>query len=190
MEASNGTGCGHGDRGTGRDPRRRFSERSRLSDSRRSRRGQDHARAAVPARRRRSAARTALYITLSETRRELHAVARSHGWSLDGVEIHEHLVREETLSEDEDTTIFHPSEVELGQTVARILERGRARQAAARRVRFALRDPPAVAERAALSQQILALKQYFTNRGCTVLLLDDRTADGQRPAAAQRRRTA
>ena len=33
--------------------------------------------------------RKQLYITLSETRDELRAVAASHGWDLSGVEIHE-----------------------------------------------------------------------------------------------------
>ena len=32
---------------------------------------------------------TVLYITLSETEEELHAVAASHGWSLEGIHIHE-----------------------------------------------------------------------------------------------------
>jgi circadian clock protein KaiC len=120
----------------------------------------------------------ALYITLSETRRELHAVARSHGWSLDGVEIHEHLVREETLSEEEDTTIFHPSEIELGQTVSRILEE--VERVSPQRVVL-----DSLSEIRLLSQsnlryrkQILALKQYFTNRGATSLFLDDRTSEG------------
>jgi circadian clock protein KaiC len=120
----------------------------------------------------------ALYITLSETRRELHAVAKSHGWSLDGVEIHEHLVREETLSEEEDTTIFHPSEIELGQTVSRILEE-------VERVNPQRVVLDSLSEIRLLSQsnlryrkQILALKQYFTNRGATSLFLDDRTSEG------------
>jgi len=120
----------------------------------------------------------ALYLTLSETRRELHAVAKSHGWSLDGVEICEHLVREETLSEEEDTTIFHPSEIELGQTVARLLEE-------VERVNPQRVVLDSLSEIRLLSQsnlryrkQILALKQYFTNRGATSLFLDDRTAEG------------
>jgi circadian clock protein KaiC len=119
-----------------------------------------------------------LYITLSETKRELHAVARSHGWDLSGVEINEHLVREETLSEEEDTTIFHPSEIELGQTVSRILEE-------VERVRPQRVVLDSLSEIRLLSQsnlryrkQILALKQYFTNRGATVLFLDDKTAEG------------
>jgi len=121
---------------------------------------------------------TVLYITLSETRRELHAVAKSHGWSLDGVQIHEHLVREETLSEEEDTTIFHPSEIELGQTVSRILEE-------VERVNPQRVVLDSLSEIRLLSQsnlryrkQILALKQYFTNRGATSLFLDDRTSEG------------
>jgi circadian clock protein KaiC len=120
----------------------------------------------------------ALYITLSETRRELHAVAKSHGWNLDGVEICEHLVREETLSEEEDTTIFHPSEIELGQTVSRLLEE-------VERVNPQRVVLDSLSEIRLLSQsnlryrkQILALKQYFTNRGATSLFLDDRTSEG------------
>lgn len=119
-----------------------------------------------------------LYITLSETRKELHAVALSHGWTPDGVEIHEQLVHEETLSDEDDTTIFHPSEIELGQTVARIL-------AEVERVNPQRVVIDSLSEIRLLSQstlryrkQILALKQYFSNRGATVLFLDDRTSEG------------
>ncbi len=119
-----------------------------------------------------------LYITLSETARELHAVAASHGWSLEGVEIHEQLVREESLREAEDTTMFHPSEIELGQTVARILQE-------VERVNPQRVVLDSLSEIRLLSQstlryrkQILALKEYFTNRGATVLFLDDRTSEG------------
>jgi circadian clock protein KaiC len=119
-----------------------------------------------------------LYVTLSETKKELSAVARSHGWSLDGIEIHEQLVREESLREEEDTTIFHPSEIELGQTVARILEE-------VERVNPQRVVLDSLSEIRLLSQstlryrkQILALKEYFSNRGCTSLFLDDRTSEG------------
>ena len=119
-----------------------------------------------------------LYITLSETRNELHAVARSHGWSLDGVVIHEQLVHEDVLRDDEDTTMFHPSEIELGQTIKRILEE--VEKVNPQRVVL-----DSLSEIRLLSQstlryrkQILALKQYFSTRGATVLFLDDRTSDG------------
>src|SRR3954452_25103577 len=39
-----------------------------------------------------------LYVTLSETKRELIATARSHGWSLDGIDIHEMESSEQMLS--------------------------------------------------------------------------------------------
>ena len=119
-----------------------------------------------------------LYITLSETRRELEAVARSHGWSLDSIQIHEQLVTEKSLSDEEDTTMFHPSEIELGQTIARILEE-------VERVKPQRVVLDSLSEIRLLSQstlryrkQILGLKQYFSNRGATVLFLDDRTSEG------------
>lgn len=105
-------------------------------------------------------------------------MARSHGWTLEGVEIHEQLVREETIGEDEDTTMFHPSEIELGQTVARILEE--VERVSPQRVVL-----DSLSEIRLLSQstlryrkQILTLKQYFSERGATVLFLDDRTSEG------------
>src|ERR1700704_6547454 len=42
-----------------------------------------------------------LYVTLSETEEELFAVARSHGWSLDGIEIREVTPQEAELDLDE-----------------------------------------------------------------------------------------
>lgn len=119
-----------------------------------------------------------LYLTLSETRRELEAVARSHGWSLEPIRIYEQLVTEHSLTEDEDTTMFHPSEIELGQTIARILEE-------VERVQPQRVVLDSLSEIRLLSQstlryrkQILGLKQYFSNRGATVLFLDDRTSEG------------
>src|SRR2546423_8141876 len=43
---------------------------------------------------------TALYITLSETRAELQAVARSHGWDISNVHIYEQLIVEDSLEEE------------------------------------------------------------------------------------------
>lgn len=120
---------------------------------------------------------TCLYITLSETKKELIAVAASHGWSIDGVEIYEQLVREASVMDDEETTIFHPAEVELSQTVALILEE-------VERIKPDRVVIDSLSEIRLLSQsklryrrQILALKEYFANRGATALFLDDRTSD-------------
>src|SRR3954466_10894395 len=49
-----------------------------------------------------------LYVTLSETREEITAVAASHGWTLDGIAIRELVPTEETLDTEEQYTVFHP----------------------------------------------------------------------------------
>src|ERR1043166_8708999 len=53
------------------------------------------------------------YITLSETRKELLKVARSHGWSLDKIPVLDLSAVENLLRPEAQTTVFHPSEVEL-----------------------------------------------------------------------------
>ena len=63
-----------------------------------------------------------LYITLSETREELIAGAKSHGWSLDGIEIVELIAEEKDLDSEAQVTMYPPSEVELTETTKRILD--------------------------------------------------------------------
>jgi circadian clock protein KaiC len=117
-----------------------------------------------------------LYITLSETQKELEAVARSHHWDLDGVEVYEHLIGEQSLTE-EDTTVFYPAEVELGQTVKALLDSVE-RVKPSRVVLDSLSEIRLLAQSTLrYRKQILALKQFFANRNTTVLMLDDRTAE-------------
>lgn len=118
-----------------------------------------------------------LYVSLSETREELLAVARSHGWSLDGLSITELAPSEGSLAPDEENTMFHPSELELGETTRVVLRE--VEQTSPRLVVF-----DSLSEMRLLAQgplryrrQILALKQFFVGRRCTVLLLDDRTSE-------------
>ncbi len=122
------------------------------------------------------AGETGLYVTLSETADELRAVAASHGWSLDGLTIFE-LVSDAALDPDAEQTVLHPSELELGETTREVMARVEALQP--RRVVF-----DSLSEMRLLAQnplryrrQILALKQFFSSRQCTVLMLDDRTSD-------------
>src|SRR4051794_18237921 len=62
-----------------------------------------------------------LYVTLSESSEELHDVALSHGWSLDGITLRELIPGEDNLHPDEQYTMFHPSEIELTETTKTIL---------------------------------------------------------------------
>src|SRR5262245_44465230 len=62
------------------------------------------------------------YITLSETKAELLQVARSHGWSLDDVPLLELSAIEALLKPEAQTTVFHPSEVELTKVTNLVLD--------------------------------------------------------------------
>jgi circadian clock protein KaiC len=118
---------------------------------------------------------TCLYVALSETATELRGVATSHGWSLDGLEVFE-LARTATLGPDEQYTLYHPSEIELGEMVKKviaIIDRIRPSRVvldSLSEMRLLARDP------LRYRRQILALKEYFAGRDCTVLMLDDHTS--------------
>jgi circadian clock protein KaiC len=117
-----------------------------------------------------------LYVALSENQEEIRSVAASHGWSLEGIAIRELVPSEEILDPGEQYTVFHPSEVELSDTTKKIVDD--VEQLKPARVVF-----DSLSELRLLAgnplryrRQILALKQFFAGRRCTVLLLDDMTA--------------
>jgi circadian clock protein KaiC len=118
-----------------------------------------------------------LYVTLSESDEELRASAASHGWSLDGIKVVEVIPTEDSLKPDARYTMYHPSEVELGETVKAVL-------AEAERTRPSRLVFDSMSELRLLAQnplryrrQILALKQFFARQRCTVLFIDDKTGD-------------
>lgn len=117
-----------------------------------------------------------LYVTLSETRSELAAVAASHGWTLDGMTIHELTAPDESFNPDDQYTFFHPSEVELSETTQAVLSQ--VERINPTRVVFDSLSEMRLLAREPLRyrRQILGLKQFFIGRNCTVLLLDDRTS--------------
>lgn len=117
-----------------------------------------------------------LYVALSETEEEIRAVASSHGWSLAGITIRQLTPSEDDLDPGEQYTVFHPSEVELSETTKKILVDVE-RIKPARVVLDSLSELRLLAGNPLrYRRQILALKQYFAGRGCTVLMLDDLTA--------------
>src|SRR5579859_7004378 len=64
-----------------------------------------------------------LYITLSETERELRLVAKRHGWSLDKVTVFELVPPETSLDPSQEVTVLHPAEMELSETSHMIFDR-------------------------------------------------------------------
>jgi circadian clock protein KaiC len=119
---------------------------------------------------------TALYATLTETGDELRAVAQSHGWSLDGIDLCDVRPDTERGTPDADLTIVHPGEVELGEITTQIVEE-------VKRVRPARMVLDSVTELRLLARdplrhrrQVLYLKRVLDEAHCTAVLLDDLSA--------------
>lgn len=114
-----------------------------------------------------------LLVTLSESTIDLTAMAASHGWSLDGIDILELTASAESLSPDANYTMFHPSEVELTETTKAILD-------AAERIKPSRVVLDSVGELRLMAQsplryrrQILALKNFFNRAKGTLMVVDD-----------------
>jgi circadian clock protein KaiC len=119
-----------------------------------------------------------LYITLSETERELRDGAASHGWSLDdSIEVFELLPPESLLDSEQQQSLLYSSDLELGETTKQIFEAvGRNRPD--RVVLDSLSEIRLLAQSSLrYRRQILAIKHYFAQFNTTVLLLDDLTAE-------------
>ncbi|HEV7266257.1 MAG TPA: ATPase domain-containing protein [Falsiroseomonas sp.] len=123
---------------------------------------------------------TGLYVTLSETAEELRSVAASHGWAPlpDRLGVLDLGAAEAALAggPTRDQTVLHAWEIELGETID-LLTTEVERRNPARVVFDSLSELRLLAQDPLrYRRQILALKQFFTGRHCTVLLLDDLTA--------------
>ena len=118
----------------------------------------------------------ALYITLSESRADLIHAAHSHGLSLENIEIVELLPNESDLLPEQQYTVFHPAEVELNDRMQRIvkeIQRVRPERLvidALSELRMLAKDP------LRYRRQILSLKDFMSDKECTVMLLDDRSS--------------
>ncbi|HSN19030.1 MAG TPA: ATPase domain-containing protein [Usitatibacter sp.] len=121
----------------------------------------------------------ALYVTLSETRGELEAVAESHGWSLEGIDVVELSQVENLFNVRAQNTLFQPAEMELsGLSELLVSEFDRVRPK--RMVLDSLSEMRLMAQNPLrYRRQILAFKHHFATGDCTVLLLDDRSTAAQ-----------
>jgi circadian clock protein KaiC len=119
----------------------------------------------------------ALYITLAESRQELSIVAASHGLSIDDIDIFEVSPPELAAGPQEQYTVFHPAEVELADVMQSVMKQieatnpGRVVIDSMSEFRMLAREP------VRYRRQVMSLKQFFTGRNCTALLLDDRVPE-------------
>lgn len=113
----------------------------------------------------------AIYVALSETEVELRDIARSHGWSLDGLTICP-LRRDGDPEPDHEYTFFHPSEIELEETTRGFLEV--IEQTSPTRVVFDSLSEMRLLTRDSLRfrRQVLRLKSYLASHEITTLLID------------------
>jgi circadian clock protein KaiC len=119
-----------------------------------------------------------LYLATCETEEEIRHVARAHGWSLDGIGIHCHDVRQ-VVGEETQQSVFHPAEVELPRTIEALLsviDRTKPERLVVdslSEIRLLAGDPRW------FRRQVLALKETLAGRRCTTLFCDDRQDPGQ-----------
>jgi circadian clock protein KaiC len=115
-----------------------------------------------------------LYVTLSETAEELHHVAASHGWNLEGIETFQLAPIGERAADE--YTLYHPAEIELADLTKVVLDHvqtikpSRVVFDSLSELRLLARDP------LRYRRQILSLKHFFSRNPSTVLLLDDHSA--------------
>ncbi|HUR36753.1 MAG TPA: ATPase domain-containing protein [Terriglobales bacterium] len=120
---------------------------------------------------------TVLHIALSETKSEIISVAASHGWNADGIHIYELGRDEQGLGPESQYTVFHPAEVELTETTRAIMDfvervnPSRIVVDSLSELRMLAREP------LRYRREVLWLKQFFGQRDCTVLFLDDKTSE-------------
>jgi circadian clock protein KaiC len=118
---------------------------------------------------------TCLWITMSETERELHAAAKSHGWDLQDIHFLNLVLTKEVLNSEEQYTFFSPADVELTDTTRQILDTVK-RLRPARVVFDPFSDIRYLArETLGYRRQILALRDFFSEYNCTVLLMQEMT---------------
>lgn len=114
-----------------------------------------------------------LYITLSETCQDLHNAVASHGWNLDGIEIVELLLSGDLGEQEAGPMMYHPSEIELGETLKKIkesVERVKPSRVAVdslTEIRLQAQTP------LRYRREVLSLRQFLRKQDCTALLLDE-----------------
>ncbi|WP_437565362.1 ATPase domain-containing protein [Sorangium sp. So ce542] len=119
------------------------------------------------------AGESGLYITLAQTKRGLEAIARSHGWSLEGVAVHDLSLGDIADQLAPEQTVLHTAEVELGELTRRL--RQAVEDARPRRV---VLDSIGVlgllaGSRSRFHREIVALRQFLAGYGCTALFVGE-----------------
>jgi len=111
-----------------------------------------------------------LYVTLFSSAKDLGRVARSHGWDISKIDIYEQF----QTAGGNDTTLFRPPEIELAKSVRSVLDAIDERKPD-RVVIDSLGEIRLLSESSVrFRKQLLILKEFFSDRSITALVLDNR----------------
>ena len=132
-----------------------------------------------------AAGEPSIYLTLSQSKANLERIARSHGWSLDGITVHElspGTVADRLAARQ---TVLPTIEVELDELFHDVQELVRAVQP-----KRAVVDSLTMLQLLAGSPQhyhreVVTLRQLFVDQGCTVVVLADHPGGGDMGQAAE-----
>lgn len=120
-----------------------------------------------------------IYVSLSQSQQHLNRIARSHGWTMDGITVHEVLpgtIAERVASRQ---TVLPTAEVEMTQLFSEL----EAVVAEVKPLRAVIDSVTMLQLLAGSTQryhrEIVMLRQLFVERGCTVLALADHPAGGE-----------
>src|SRR3954468_5480139 len=117
-----------------------------------------------------------LYVSLTESRADLENACRSHGWTLEGLELRDLTRSGADLEAQSQVSVFHPADTELSDLIKTVRDE-------VERV-----DPlhivfDGLSELRLLSgdplryrRTLLSLKELFAGKGITSLVLDDRSS--------------
>ncbi len=116
-----------------------------------------------------------LYVSLTESRADLESACRSHGWSLDGLELSDLSRSSADLEAHSQVSVFHPADTELSDLVKVVREEVERVQPlhivfdGMSELRLLAGEP------LRYRRTLLSLKELFASKGVTALLLDDRS---------------
>ncbi|WP_426230461.1 ATPase domain-containing protein [Pararhizobium sp. DWP3-4] len=120
------------------------------------------------------AGESCIYVTLSQTKAELEAIAVSHGWTLDGIRVEE-LATSGTVSEADDQSIFLTADLRLDETrkaIEAAIEEHKPRRLvydSLLEIRLITGDSPR------FRRELIGFKSFLAKRSVVALLLDTQT---------------
>ncbi|GGE05840.1 serine/threonine protein kinase [Tsuneonella deserti] len=119
-----------------------------------------------------------IYVSLSQTRAELEAIAVSHGWTLDGIRVEE-LSASDAVNSAADQTIFQTAELRLDET-RKAIEDAIKEHKPSRLVYDSLLEIRLITgDTPRFRRELIAFKAFLAKRNVVALLLDTQVRDAQ-----------